>query len=155
MIIWKTNYGGAQDHGKNDVFTKLRNLGIKMHFKVALVHTSFQNWVKSHDVLPVDTCPNLSTAKIVLSHMEKYILGVPIMAQRKQIQLVSMRMWVRSLASLSGSGIRLCCELWCKSHTWLGSFIAVAVAVAVASSCSSDSTPSLGNSICHGYGPKK
>ena len=66
-----------------------------------------------------------------------------------------MRMWLRSLASLSGSGIRLCCELWCKSHTWLGSFIAVAVAVAVASSCSSDSTPSLGTSICCGCGPKK
>ena len=29
------------------------------------------------------------------------------------------------------------------------------VAVAVAGSCSTDSTPSLGTSICHGFGPKK
>ena len=31
----------------------------------------------------------------------------------------------------------------------------VAVAVVLAGSCSSDSTPSLGTSICHGCGPKK
>jgi len=31
----------------------------------------------------------------------------------------------------------------------------VAVAVVKASSCSSDSIPSLGTSICHRYGPKK
>jgi len=31
----------------------------------------------------------------------------------------------------------------------------MAVVVAVASSYSSDSTPSLGTSICSGYGPKK
>ena len=30
------------------------------------------------------------------------------MAQRKQIQLVSTRMWVQSLALLSGSGIQCC-----------------------------------------------
>ena len=32
------------------------------------------------------------------------------MAQRKQIRLVSMRMWFRSLALLSGLGIWRCCE---------------------------------------------
>ena len=39
---------------------------------------------------------------------------VPIVAQWKWIWLVSLRMWVRSLASLSGSGIRCCHELWCR-----------------------------------------
>ena len=38
------------------------------------------------------------------------------MAQRKQIQLVSMRMQVQSLDSLSGSGIWCCYELWCRSQ---------------------------------------
>ena len=33
--------------------------------------------------------------------------------------------------------------------------IAVAVAVAKVGNCSSDSTPSLGTSICHRCGPKK
>ena len=46
-----------------------------------------------------------------------------------------------------------CCELWCRSQTWLRS--RVAVAVAWVSSCSSNSAPSLGTSICHRYGPKK
>ena len=44
-------------------------------------------------------------------------------------------------------------ELWCRSQTRLRSCIAVAMAWA--SSCSSDLTPSLGISICRGWGPKK
>ena len=41
----------------------------------------------------------------------------------------------------------------CRSHTWLRSH--VAVAVAQAGSCSSNSTPSLGTSICCRYDHKK
>ena len=43
-----------------------------------------------------------------------------------------MRMRVQSLASLSGLGIQLCHELWCRWQMQLGSHVAVAVAVAVA-----------------------
>ena len=77
------------------------------------------------------------------------------MAQQKQIQLASLRMWVQAPALLSGLRIRHCCELWCRSQTWLRSCVAVAVAVAVASTCSSDSTPSLATSICLRYDPEK
>ena len=38
-----------------------------------------------------------------------------------------MRLWVRSLALLSGLRIRHCCELWCGWQTRLGSGMAVAV----------------------------
>ena len=62
-----------------------------------------------------------------------------------------MRVWV--LVSLSGLGIQHCHELLCRSQTRLGS--GVAVAVLWAGSCSSDSTPSLGTSVCHRGGPKK
>ena len=75
------------------------------------------------------------------------------MAQWKRAQLVSMRMQVRSLALLSVLGIQRCCELCCRSQTWLES--CVAVAVVKAGSCSSNSTPSLGTSKCHGCGPKR
>ena len=44
------------------------------------------------------------------------ILGVLIVAQWKRIQLVSMKMRVRSLASFSGSGIWHCPELWHMSQ---------------------------------------
>ena len=64
-----------------------------------------------------------------------------------------MRMWVRSLASLSGWRIQHCQELWCRSQTWLRSHIAVAVASA--GSCSSHLTPILRTSICHRCDPKK
>ena len=64
-----------------------------------------------------------------------------------------MRMQVRSLSSLSGLRIQCCHELCCRLQMGLRS--RVAVAVEEAGSCSSDSTPSLGTSKCHRYGPKK
>ena len=75
------------------------------------------------------------------------------MAQWKQIWLASMRMQVRTLASLSGLRIQSCSELWYRLKACLGS--GVAVAVAQTSSYSSSSTPRLGTSICRGYSPKK
>jgi len=41
-------------------------------------------------------------------HLESYLSGVPIMAQRKHIWLVSMRTQVQSLALLSGLRIQRC-----------------------------------------------
>ena len=49
------------------------------------------------------------------------------MAQWKRIGLGTMRLWVRSLASLSGLGIWCFCELWRRSQAQLGSGIAVAL----------------------------
>ena len=68
---------------------------------------------------------------------------------------MSMRMGVRSLASLSGLRIQCCHKLWPRSQMQLGPGVAVAVAVVRAGSCSSDSIPSLGTTICHGCGPEK
>ena len=83
----------------------------------------------------------------------KGISGVPVVVQRKRTPLVSMRMQVRSLVLLSGSGIWRCCERWCRLQTWLGSCIAVAVVEA--GGCSSDSASSLGTSTCCKCSPKK
>ena len=76
---------------------------------------------------------------------------VPIVAQWKQIRLVTMRLQVWSLASISGLRIWHCCQLWCGLQTWLSS----CVAVAYVDSCSWDLTPSLGTCIFRGCGPKK
>ena len=61
------------------------------------------------------------------------------MAQWKRIQLGTMRLWVRSLASLSGLRMQRCHELWCRSQMLLRS--GVAVALVWAGSNSSDWTP--------------
>ena len=53
--------------------------------------------------------------------------GVPVVAQWKQIQPVSMKMQVGSLASLIGSGIQHCRELRCRVQMWLRPYVAVAV----------------------------
>ena len=45
----------------------------------------------------------------------------PFVAQWKQIRQEPMRLWVRSPASLRGSGIWCCHELWCRSQTRFGS----------------------------------
>ena len=58
---------------------------------------------------------------------------------------------VPSLTSLSALRIQRCHELWCRLKMRLRSRITVAVA----NSCSSDSTPSLGISICYRCSPKK
>ena len=51
--------------------------------------------------------------------------GVPIVVQQKRIRLGNIRLWVRSLASLSGLRIWCCHELWCRSQMRLGSCIAI------------------------------
>ena len=62
----------------------------------------------------------------------KYIITVVIAPQdiclQQRIQLVSLRMWVRSLALLSESEIQCCRELQCRSQMRLRSCVAVAVA---------------------------
>ena len=63
-----------------------------------------------------------------------------------------MRTQVRSLASVSGLGIQCGHELWWRSQTRLRS--CAAAAVVEAGNYSSDSTPSLGTSMCHRCGPK-
>ena len=47
-------------------------------------------------------------------------LGVPIVVHWKRIRLGTMRLWVRSLASLSELKIWHCYELWCRLQTLLG-----------------------------------
>ena len=52
----------------------------------------------------------------------------PLWLTRLRTQLVSMRMWVPSLALLSELRIQICCELWHRLQTRLGSRVAVALA---------------------------
>ena len=81
--------------------------------------------------------------------------GLPLVAQQKQIRLLSMRIQARSLALLSGLRIWHCCELWFGSQIQPRSHIAVAVAVVQAGSCSSNSIPSLGTSTYIGAALQK
>ena len=85
--------------------------------------------------------------------LERWVRGVPVVAHWKWIWPVSVRMWVQSLALLSRLRDQRCHELWCRLKTHLGSW--VAVAVVEDSSYTSDSTPSLGTSICCGCDSKK
>ena len=87
----------------------------------------------------------------VTEHSKALWPGFPIVVQREQIQLRTMKLSVRSLVFLSRLRICCCHELWYRSQMGLRS----CVAVAVASSYSSDLTPSLGTSLCHRCGPKK
>ena len=67
--------------------------------------------------------------------------------------LVSMRIWVRVLASLSGLRFWNCHKWQHGLQMWLR--CCVAVATVSAGHCSSSSSPSLGTSKCCMYSPKK
>ena len=84
--------------------------------------------------------------------IKKMLVGVPTVAQQVK-NLLSMRMWVQSLALVSGLRIRPCHKLRCRSQMQLRS--RVVVAVVQAGSCSYDSTPSLGTSMCCRCNPRK
>ena len=73
-------------------------------------------------------------------HAKNDQAGVPWWFSRLKIQcwssrcgtgemnwLGTMRLQAGSLASLSGLRIQCCCELWCRSQTWLRSRVAVAL----------------------------
>ena len=98
--------------------------------------------------IPSTQCPEPGTEA---GAQKNICMGIPVMVQQKQIQLGTVRLQVPSLASLSGLRIRRHRELWCRSQTRLKS----GVAVVYTNRCSSDSTPSLGTSICRKCGPKK
>ena len=94
----------------------------------------------------------------ITSHQSKWLssknlqIGVTVMAQRKLIRLGTMRLRVWYLASLSGLRISHWCELWCR---WQTALIWLCCDCGVGQCYSSDSTPSLGISICYGCSPKK
>ena len=103
----------------------------------------------SHSYLPCPPPPHLPFSRvdffsIIKAHLNIPLRGVPAVAQWKQIWLASMRTQVWSLASLSGLRIWRCYELWCRC-----------CGCGVGHQLQLWFDPSLGTSICHGYGPKK
>jgi len=58
---------------------------------------------------------------------KKKVQGVSVVAQWKRIRLVSMRMQVQTLASISGLRIWHGHDPWCRLQMWLRSHVAVAV----------------------------
>ena len=96
---------------------------------------------------PIDAIFNMDSPPSLKFPLQEF----PQWLSRLRTQLVSMRMQVQSLAPLSGLRIRHCCGTGCRYGSdptllwlwlWAGSY-------------SSDSTPSLGTSICHRYDTKK
>ena len=57
----------------------------------------------------------------MLWNQKSYNIRVPVMAEQKWIHLGTMRLQVRSLASLNGLRIQGCHELWYSLQTRLGS----------------------------------
>ena len=115
---------------------------------------TFRLWGQQKPSYPLQLSQNLEAyLNCILICFRITNIRVPTATQQKQIRLVSVRIWIQSLASLSGLRSWGCHKLWCKSQTWLGSRIAVAVVSA--SSCSYSLTPSLGASICRGCSPVK
>ena len=69
----------------------------------------------------------------------------------EEANIVSVRIQVQSLISLSELGIQRCHKLWYRPQMRLGS----SVAVAVAQACSSNLNPRMETSMCHRCNCKK
>ena len=74
----------------------------------------------------MDGEPRVSRCKLL--HLEWISMEFPSWRSGERIRLGTMRLRVRSLASLGGLRIWCCRELWCRSQMPLGSCVAVAVA---------------------------
>ena len=72
-------------------------------------------------------CIVISCTLCMYIYIRKQLWEFPSWCSGYQIWLGTMRLRVRSLASLSGLRIWCCCELWYRSQTLLGSGIAVAL----------------------------
>ena len=91
---------------------------IILHYCLLNLHSNFLN----------DSCSFLSLLKKMGLYLKvRKKRGYLIVAQCGRIQLVSLGMWLRSLALLSGLRIQCCHEMWCRSQMQLRSDIAVAV----------------------------
>ena len=71
-------------------------------------------WTQSRQIMLWEEAQSAKTSHfwVTLQRQPKCLIGVPVVAQRKRIRLETMRLRVRSLASISGLGIQHCRELW-------------------------------------------
>ena len=102
-----------------------RSMIIKLKTKDKKKNTESNQRKMTHYLLPEEQLDDCEELQLWLSKL--------------QTSVVSMRMRVRSLASLSGLRVWRCHELCCRLQMWLGSGFAVAVV----------------SSICCRCGPKK
>ena len=79
---------------------------ILSHWGLGLQHTVLEVCRRETNIWSIILCEQFGICK---EFIKMFHLGVPIVAQWKQIRLGTMRLRVRSLASLSGLRIRCCC----------------------------------------------
>jgi len=91
--------------------------------------------------------------KVLPITVKNGVVGVPVVAQWLTNPTRNHEVAGSIPALLRGLRIWCCRELWCWLQMQLRS--GVAVALALAGGYSSDLTPSLGTSMCHGSGPRK
>ena len=105
---------------KNNLSVFLKNYKIKtlnMGKKNCACNTNFNRESKCKHFIAPKRRSTFLYCKDFVFFFNYLSLGVAAVTQWKQIRLISMGMQVRSLASLSGLGIRRCLELWCRSQT--------------------------------------
>ena len=117
-VLWGRGVGGARPR-----YTETPRPGVQPH-TTAVIQTAA---VTMPDPEPTVPRGNPMNGYNWLYHL-KTIFGVTVVAQRKWIQLGTVRLRVPSLASLSGLSIWRCHELRCRSQTQIRSGGSVALA---------------------------
>ena len=124
------NPGVLKLSGAQDTFTALVILYLSYYRTQPVWQTDYSKTNSTKMFLVKRPCSEIQQLNFLTSifrstqhkrPLRRYRQGVPAVVQRRQIQLVSMRMWVQSLALLSGLRIWHCRELRCRSQTQLRS----------------------------------
>ena len=135
-------YHGAEREHPHEVLSKFLTQRICEHHVAVLSSWVWSNWLYSNCNRNIISEPNPATIlscvfKSASANSPFFLFqgntanfntcGVPVVVQRKWIQLGTMKLHIQSLASLSGLRIQHCRELWCRSKMQLRPGVAVAL----------------------------
>ena len=121
----KWNKRNTEEKGNTTTFCRWHDyLCIKIPRKLEAKLQTLRNnkrdqWRHRRSVRKIYLVSLQTIGKRAQTEIKNTVPGVSLVVQWKRVWLVSTRIWVRSLASLGGSRIRCCFELWCRSQMWL------------------------------------
>ena len=122
----------------------------KLNKKAQMTACLFTTWFTEYSKPTVKTyCSEKADSFFYHCPLKMHLRELPLWFSGNEPDQYSQGCGFNRWSFFSELRIQHCCELWYRSQTCPGSHTSIAVAVVQAGSCSSNSIPILGTSICH------